>query len=296
MKKLLLFIAATALTMSLVSCEKFINGLYEPMVVEILPSEDESSFSASFETDALTKTSLSENSENTYFNLSWSYGDKISITDGNTTSVYKTANSGNTMATFSLYEGSILNSKGKYTAFYPSTLSEKNLVLPSVQNYVYDNVENYPMMAVSESHDLKFKNLCGIISLNLKSETSITFKVSKVILSSPDKGMSGAFTVVNDVSVVDGTSGVTLKCTNPVSLYSYAENTFNVIVPQGSYNPLYITLVDADGDEVNLVSNAAVKVDRSGMTRLNITLRDSSFGSGLEIIPVTDCDVDFSDR
>ena len=296
MKKSFIIIMAFVATVSTVSCEKFISGLYEPAFVKAIDSSDEGSFTATFEVNTMTKTALLDDAQGTSYCLNWSYGDKISISDGTSLSVYRTNSTGVSNATFNLYEGTALSAKGPYTAYYPATMSEKSMVLPNEQYYVRNNVENFPMRAVSDNHNLKFKNLCGIICLNLKSETSYNFKVSRIILSSPGKGMSGEFTISDDAAVVSSSSEVVLSCANPVSLYSSVPTSFNVVVPMGSYNPLFVTIIGPDGDEIELASDAAVKVARSGMTRLNITLKDSSFGSGLEIIPITDSDVDFSNR
>lgn len=295
MKKSFIIIMAFVAVVSTVSCEKLITGLFEPVIVETpVPSEEE--FTATFEVNAMTRTALSEDAQETSCRLNWSYGDKISISDGKSLSCYRTSSTGASNAVFSLCDGTALCSTGPYIAYYPSTLSEKNKVLPGVQNYVQDNVENFPMRAVSENHNLKFKNLCGIICLNVKSETSNSFKVSRIILSSPGKGMCGEFTISNDAAVVSAPSEVVLSCVKPVCLYGSVATPFNVVVPKGSYNPLYVTIVDTDGNEIELASDAAVTVSRSGMTRLNITLKDSSFASDLEIIPISDSDVDFSNR
>lgn len=296
MRKSLFIILAFVATISTTSCVKLMLDLDEPATCETSPSPEDEPFIASFEANPLTKTDLSKDSQGMNYSLSWSYGDKISISDGKSLSVYRTFSNETSNATFSLYEGNALRGTGPYTAFYPSTLSDKNKVLPGVQNYVPDNVENFPMRAVSENHSLKFKNLCGIICLNVKSEASNSFKVSRIILSSPGKGMSGEFTISDDAAVVSASSEVVLSCPKAVSLYSSIATPFNVIVPKGSYNPLNVTIVDTDGNEIELASDAAVIVSRSGMTRLNITLKDSSFGSDLEVIPITDSDVDFSSR
>lgn len=292
MKKSLFLFVVVAATMVLASCEKDIS---EVLNIGLALCDSDETFTAYVETADMTRTSLVDNG---YLcrGLKWTCGDKISVSDGKTVSVYRTVSDGESNATFCLYEGCELTKAETYTAFYPSTLSKNNQKLPAVQNYISDNVENFPMMAVSANRELMFKNLCGIICLNLKAETSAVSKVSRIVLSSPDKGLSGEFTVSNDAAVVCGTSDVALECATPVSLNSSAATSFNVIVPKGSYYPLYVTIVDSDGNEAEMVSDAVVQVDRSGMTRLNIILKDTSFDSGLEVIPVTDSDVDFSER
>lgn len=129
-------------------------------------------------------------------------------------------------------EGVISKTASQYVAFYPSTIISSNMVLPATQNYVYQNIGNFPMCAVSTNKDLVFKNLCGIIRFSLKSEEFDQIEVSSINLSA-DNGMSGAFTVGNDnAAVLSGTDGVVLNCAEPEMLYTTSATDFNVIVPQ----------------------------------------------------------------
>ena len=170
------------------------------------------------------------------------------------------------------------------------------MILPANQNYVDGNIENFPMRAVSTNKNLAFKNLCGIIRFCLKSEENGQLKVSSISLSA-DKGMSGAFTVGEDnAAVVTGTDGVVLTCAEAEQLYATSTTDFNIIVPQGEYNPLKVKICDADGNEVNLVSEGAILVKRSEITRITLTLAKSTFETSLETIPITDSNVDFTER
>lgn len=55
-------------------------------------------------------------------------------------------------------------------------------------------------------------------------------------------------------------------------------------------------ICDADGKEVNLISEGAVSVKRSQITRITLTLAKSTFGTSLESILIIDSDVDFVER
>lgn len=254
-------------------------------------------FSATTESDAATRTSLSDYSnEDGSYSLNWSSGDAISIYDGKGTAVYSTNDSYTSTAEFFLEKGQVSNNASQYVAFYPSTITTSNMVLPSAQNYVNKNVENFPMRAVSSSKELEFKNLCGILRFCLKADESGKVKISSISLSA-DKGMSGKFTVGNDnAAIVTGTDGVVLNCSDPKSLYTATATDFNIIVPQGSYNPLKVKICDVNGNEINLVSEGTVSVKRSEITRISLTLGKSAFGASLETIPITDSDVDFTER
>lgn len=183
-----------------------------------------------------------------------------------------------------------------YTSSAEFVCSEGKISNTATQNFVDKNVENFPMRAVSSNKDLAFKNLCGIIRFCLKTEESGQVKVSSISLSA-DKGMSGAFSVGdNNAAVVSGSDGVVLNCAEPEMLYATSATDFNIIVPQGNYNQLKVKICDADGKEVNLVSEGSVSVTRSQITRITLTLAKSTFETSLETIPITDSNVDFTER
>lgn len=254
-------------------------------------------FTATTESEPSTRTSLSGyiNGDGCY-SLYWSEGDAISISDGVSTAVYTTDDNYSSTAEFSKSEGSISNTALQYTAFYPSTITVSNMVLPATQNYVSNNVENFPMRAVSTNKDLAFKNLCGIIRFSLKSEESGQVSISSINLSA-DKGMSGTFTIGDDnAAVVLGNDGVVLNCADAKTLYTTYTTDFNIVVPQGEYDPLKVKICDAEGKEINLVSEGAISVKRSEITRITLTLAKSTFDTSLETIPITDSDVDFTER
>lgn len=199
-------------------------------------------------------------------------------------------------AEFSHKSGTVSGNAAEYTAFYPSKITVSNMVLPSTQNYVKNNVEYFPMYAKSDNKELAFKNLCGIIRLCIKAGENEEVNIASISLSS-NKGMSGAFTIGDDnEAVVDGADGVVLNCMEPCSLYTSVTTDFNVIVPQGNYNPLKIKIRNADGKEINFESEDAITVMRSEITRINLTIFKSSFNTSLETIPITDSDVEFTER
>lgn len=254
-------------------------------------------FTATTENKTSTRTLLSgyTNDDGCYL-LYWSKGDEISISDGVNTAVYTTDDNYSSTAKFTKHEGVINSTASQYTAFYPSTITISNMVLPATQNYVNNNVGYFPMRAVSTNKNLTFKNLCGIIRFSLKSEESGQVCISSISLSA-DNGMSGVFTVGDDnAAIVSGSDGVVLNCTEAKSLYTTSTTDFNIVVPQGEYNPLKVKICDADGKEINLESEGAVSVKRSEITRITLTLAKSTFDTSLETIPITDSDVDFTER
>lgn len=289
--KVILGIAITAL---LTSCETKETFYLE--LVEKDPTTDVT-FSATIDNGTDSRTSLSANNGANYHFLYWTKGDAISIYDGTSISTFTTESDGMATGEFTRKSGDIKDDADLYTAFYPSSITVNSMTLPSEQTYVKDNVANYPMYAQSSDKELTFKNLCGIVRLSLKSQDADMVKVSKILLSAEGTGMSGRFSIDADgAAVVEGSDGVVLDCDSPVSLSVSEATDFNVIVPRGSYNPLNVSIYNAEGEGVCLMSNSVVKVERSGVTRISLTLTEASFDSSLEIIPITDANVDFSDR
>lgn len=287
-----LFFSVVAMLL-LASCTE---DTYFELKDEYRPAE-KAVFSAFMENYKKTRTGISTYPISGYYSLFWTRGDAISIYDGRNTAVFTTENDNSSFAEFVLAEGQIDDDASEYKAFYPSTITVYNQELPAVQHYIKDNVENFPMYAHSQNKDLEFKNLCGIIQLRLKNGSDSPIRVSSIGLSSVNSGMSGTFQIGGDgAAEVEGREGVSLICEEPVSLYEFAGTDFNIIVPQGEYDPLRVDLHLADGKVMQLASTNKVHVKRSDMTRIEMTLSESSYESSLEMIPVTEADVDFTDR
>lgn len=287
-----IFFGIMAMTL-LASCE----SVFEFDTTVETTESSELVFTAVTEGESATRTTLSNytNEEGAYY-LYWSSGDEISISDGVNTAVYTTNDSYSSSAEFVCTGGNVSRTATRYVAFYPSSITTDKMLLPAVQNYVNKNVENFPMRAVSDDKELEFKNLCGILRFSMKTTIGDDLSVSSISLSA-EQGLSGAFSVgADNAAVVTGTDGVVLRCADPKSLYSSSAVEFNIVVPQGDYNPLKVKICDAEGNEVNLVSEGTISVKRSQITNVNLTLAKSTFGTSLETIPITNSDVEFSER
>lgn len=291
--KLFLGIAAMALFSS---CEDLFEE--KKTVIDISEIESDMTFSAVTESTDSTRSSLSDKTNSAgYYSLYWTRGDAISISsDGMSTAIFTTEDEGTPFAEFTRKEGRI-GSGATYMAFYPSSITPSHMVLPAEQKYVANNIKDFPMYAESKTKELKFKNLCGIIRLSLKSEETGSIEVSSISLSADNAGMSGSFIIgEDDYAIVDGSDGVVLTCEKAIPLHESLETDFNIVVPQGDYNPLRVKISDAAGKEMNLVSEDRVHVERSGITKIALTLGASSFDSSLEMIPITESDVEFTER
>lgn len=290
MKTRLLFIIAAIFMLA--SCESLFT-IY-PAVESV---DSTITFTASTENKAETRTSLSYSAdENGMYSLTWNRGDEISIYDGTSTAVFSTDDSYSATAEFEHKSGEIDKNATSYTAFYPASITVDNMVLPSQQIYTSHGITNFPMYAYSTSKNLQFKNICGILKLSMKTKESTDVSVSSISVSS-EKGMSGTFTIADDYSaVVEGNDGIVLNCEESVRLYNASYQEFNIIVPPGEYEAMRVSVTTKDGRSINLVANNAVKIDRSSMTHVKVSLGEFAFDSSLEMIPVVDSDVEFTER
>lgn len=290
MKTRLLFIIAAIFMLA--SCESLFT-IY-PTVESV---DSTITFTANTESEAETRTSLSYSAdENGLYSLTWNKGDEISIYDGTSTSVFSTDDSYSATAEFKQKTGETDKNAASYTAFYPASITVNNMVLPSQQRYVSNGILNFPMYAYSTNRNLQFKNICGILKVSVKTKESTDVSVSSISVSS-EKGISGTFTVADDYSaVVDGDDGVVLNCEEPVRLYNASYQEFSIIVPPGAYEAMKICITTKDGRSINLVANGTVNIDRSSITHVKISLGDFAFDSSLEMVPVVDSDVEFTER
>jgi len=253
-------------------------------------------FTAEVESMCETKTALGTE-ESSNYKLVWTSGDKISINDGASSAVYSTSSNGASSAFFIWTSGTLNNNASTYTAFYPSTITKDNMILPAEQEYVENNIKEFPMYAKSSNRTLQFKNLCGIVRFDITDgDESTDYSVSAIHLSCSGKGLSGKFTVGEDnAAIVTGESGVSLKCKTAQALSATAKS-FNIIVPAGNYENLKAVVDFSDGSSRTYQADGTAKVKRSGIVRYSVSVKASEFSGSLELIPIEEGDVEFSER
>ena len=266
MKRIIIFAALAAF--ALTSCQQDIT--FEENKPEGLV------FTATTEIPT-TKTALDAS-----LKVVWQAGDEIVIVDGDSyIGTYTTTASGDTKATFTHHSGSEATTS-PYKAWYPTTLyNNKTFVLPATQTYTAGNIAGNPMYAESSTTNLSFKNLCGIIKLNI-STTQTGKKVRKIVLSA-DQGMSGeisnAATLGTDpTAAVSGTAGITLDCgTEGVEIGTTAI-PFYIAVPAADYENLAIKVETTDGLEQTktLKTGEKVTVGRSMITDITLAFNNIS--------------------
>lgn len=260
MKRILTFAVLAALIVT--SCQKEQKTEENNFGVQRL-------FTATTESPA-TKTALNKNGET--YNVLWQNGDQIAIVDAaSNIGVYQTTST-TTQGNFSYMSGTAATTPD-YKAWYPATLYKAGApTLPATQEYIAGNIKNSPMYAESGTESLSFKNICGIIRLNV-STSVVGKKVRKIILSA-NQGMSGtitnAATLASDsyIAAVSGTDGITLDCGESGVDISATPTAFHFAVPAKTYTGLKITVITTDG----LFQTRALKSDKSIVVgRSNIT-------------------------
>ncbi len=270
MKKLFVFITALSLGLFF-SCSKedAVTGEPETQKGKVV-------FRAT--TEPATKTALEQDGSS--YKVVWQNGDRITVVDGaSNVGVYSTTST-TTRADFTFESGTEATTPN-YKAFYPATMYNSGTpTLPATQNYAEGNISGSPMYSESGTESLAFKNICGIIRLNV-STTLSGKKVRKIILSA-DQGMSGAITnaatLAADgyVATVSGTAGVTLDCgESGVSIGSTA-TPFHFSVPANTYTGLEITVITTDGlsQTRTLKSGKSIVVGRSSLAGISLSFND----------------------
>ena len=176
---------------------------------------------------------------------SWAAGDKILIKDSDGKKAVYAADVAGETSSFTYQSGDVLGTEGvTYEAFFPynETADEQ---LPVVQVYALNGTEitrfEAPMYASGATTNLSFKNLCGLLKIDLKKSSSVSTAFNlKYILLEADKGLTGAYTVSGDKAVVSGTTPVVLNMASAKALGSTAL-TFYLWVPEGNYSSFNIT-------------------------------------------------------
>lgn len=229
-------------------------------------------FSATTESPA-TKTALNKNGEG--YDVLWQEGDQITIVDAvSNVGVYKTAST-TTKGAFSYGSGAAATTPD-YEAWYPASIYNAGTpTLPAKQEYAEGNIKNSPMYAESSTESLSFKNICGIIRLNIS--TTMSDKKVRSIALSATQPMSGAISnaaiLANDyIATVSEGAGITLDCGESGVAIGTEPTAFHFAVPANSYTGLKITVLTTDGDfqTRNLKSEASIVVGRSSITEVTI--------------------------
>ena len=280
MKRISVYFAA-ALAALLVSCQKTdVESVNENQEISDM-------ITAVIEDDSSTRTALDMPDRS----VRWTSQDQIAaFMQGSQISCYRirTASVGEKSGEFDWASGARPGFAGSdlshYVAFYPyqediSVASESeayvlsSVELPNTQTYASGTFENgaFPMVAVSETKDFTFRNVCGTINLSLKGNQKV---VSVKIQGNAGEKLSGKATVTvypdgRDPEIAmssDAADYVILDCAGGVQLSeSKAVDFFVVLPPEIFEDGFTATVTDSDGNEVTLKSSAATELKRSAI-------------------------------
>ena len=147
-----------------------------------------------------------------------------------------------------------------YKAVFPQNVSRG---LPGIQNYVPNAIEFIPLYAESTTETLPFRNMVGLLKLNIKTgETGIT--VNRIVISA-DQPLCGTYEIEDFAAVVkEGGNTVTLNCGEGVAIGADPV-PFLVSVPANTYTGMTVKVYTTDGKvaSVKMKADASVKVERS---------------------------------
>ena len=199
-----------------------------------------------------TRTSLAVSGD--VLKVNWSANDKIAVTDGAYTAIYRTDDAGTTKAHF--YYESGTDPVDLPTAYFPANIQAG---LPGTYNYT-DALVDVPMVGSILDDEIVFKNLCGMLKLNVTTTAADT-KIKSLTVSA-DKPISGVFRVVDDTAMILNGSGVTINCGEGVAIGA-TPVTFYVSIPAEEYAKLAINVITVDGKTQTLTAKSAIKIERS---------------------------------
>lgn len=241
-----------------------------------------------------TRTSL--NSEN---KVIWSKGDAFALLTATTKDRFElVTGEGNATATFN---GSV-SGFAPFYAFYPYSESCKiedgavKFSLPQEQTFVNGSFDSGASPAIamlaSATDGAQFKNLCGVLQLNLCGNG----KVDGIeIINLDGKPLWGDCSVALDgkqgtdeqtMTVTGGSNILQIYFKNTISLLSSTPRVVDVVVPAGSFAKGFsVRVFDADDAVRSILTaqNDKVKITRSYITSMN-TLKIPSNGEPKEVL------------
>lgn len=235
------------------------------------------------ETDADTKTSLGGENTSDYRDVLWNIEDEIAFFAEGESSYSKFVNQNEQDAQkTALFYGSVQKS-GSYAAFYPYSAVQSlgqgkvNFTFPPTQIYQKDGFADgmSPMVGRLSDETLAFKNLCGMLVLNLvgKDEvSSITFNGYDA--SGNPIPVSGEVSVAYsyssaptiDMGMAQGYS-VTLDCGDGIQLSETEAMPFHIILPPGEYSSFELEIWLTNGKMMRKKGVKPLQIDRSVRTK-----------------------------
>ena len=208
-------------------------------------------FTATIESSA--KTTININNVTEIGTIAWEQGDNITVFDGNGVEATLSATTSGTTSGFTLDDGQAEPATAPYMAIYNEggSVTRNTITLSDIQNWSSSSVKA-PMYAPNtNSTELVFKNLCGIMVLTLDAPSSgnVPKKVTNIVITA-NSALCGSFLIDGDDYSLQslsnsGNNTVTLVCGDGVSIQG-SEN-FYIFLPPATYTSMTITIHTDDG-------------------------------------------------
>ena len=208
-------------------------------------------FTATIESSA--KTTININNVTEIGTIAWEQGDNITVFDGNEVEATLSATTSGTTSGFTLDDGQAEPATVPYMAIYNEggSVTRNTITLSDIQNWSSSSVKA-PMYAPNtNSTELVFKNLCGIMVLTLDAPSSgnVPKKVTNIVITA-NSALCGSFLIDGDDYSLQslsnsGNNTVTLVCGDGVSIQG-SEN-FYIFLPPATYTSMTITIHTDDG-------------------------------------------------
>lgn len=225
------------------------------------------------ETDPETKTVLDGQLGDELRKVLWSPGDEIGIAASNSSVVERFENTESENSETATFKGGVSIADTYYAGYpysgvtYADVAGYKALIfdLPQTQKYVAGTFgkDCAPMVAkAAYGEDLQFRNLCGLLALNLTGEES----VKSITFTGKDANgeamyVSGHFVVAmtyEDVPAMEPGANftafswptnrsATLECDEPVQLSTTEATPFYFVLPPATYETFTLLITTADG-------------------------------------------------
>lgn len=259
------FIALACLGVAAVSCSKDVNNGNAPK------------FTASLENNGV-KTTFDGS------DLIWADGDQVAIFGtADAPATYTATELDGVYATLVSEQDP---GEAPYTAIYPAdiaTTSATVVTLPAEQHSGAGELTGYPMMAVDNTTNLAFKNLCSAIKIHMQKEYTTIAKIQIVT----DQYLNGDFTVdynggtpttEYNSGAANHTKVTTLTFDNPVNIAN--GHDFYAYLPAGEYHYFMIKVYDPAGNLFTRTTTSTLTFNRSEYNSLTIPASAIDFHPG----------------
>ena len=150
---------------------------------------------------------------------------------------------------------------------------ELPLKLPAVQTYTKGGVDKrgLPTVAVSQTDDVLFKHLCGVLKLSVTGNT--TLSSIRLTAKNPNMKISGKAKFRTDYAETpflsmqgDASNELTLQCKGGVVLQENEASVFYVALPPGAYSGGFSLEIITFSGTVNYEMDTALVIERAKIT------------------------------